>query len=256
MGEIRKMRTLLFLSIAFTVFGSTGFAQKGLGGKRWQIVELNGEKPKNPRAYIEFNEAEKKITGNGGCNRMFGTYESGNGVFKTSGIGSTRMMCMRPGTMETEAALFKALGEAVKITIMGGDLRLYDPSGIVIAKFRADQKRLTEPVTLASRKWMLATIGETEVSLEKNAPFLNLGTAASGNGSCNSFGGDYTIEGSKIKFGNLISTMMACEAEGRMTIEQGFMGALGSADRYEIKGEVLYLYQGEKELLSFVGTAK
>ena len=253
------MRTLLILTIAFIVFGGTTFAQKGLGGKRWQLVELNGEKPKNPRAYIEFNEGEKKISGSGGCNRFFGSYETGDGTFKIKGVGATKMMCMRPGTMETEDALFKALNNAAKMTVIRGDLRIYDASEVVIATFRADQKFTAEPIDLTSRKWMLRTIGETELTLEKNAPFISFDSkkkSVGGNSGCNSFGGGYETAGAKIKFGNMISTMMACEAENRMSIEHGFLAGLGEANRYEIRGEVLYLYKDDVELLSFAGAAK
>lgn len=249
------MRTLLFLAIAFTVFGSTGLAQKSLGGKRWQLVELNGEKPKDPRAYIEFNETEKRITGNGGCNRMFGTYESGDGGFKTSGIGSTRMMCMKPGTMENESALFKALGEAVKLNIKGGDLSLYDSSGVVIAKFRSDQKRPVGPATLTSRKWMLQSIEGKKVLLEENPPFLNLTSGASGSSGCNSFGGGFELNGSSIKFKDILQTLIGCGGE-RGEVERGFLGGLGNTDRYVVKKNTLTFYQGDKELLTFTGTTK
>lgn len=166
---------------------------------------------------------------------------------------------MRSGTMETENALFKAIGDATKMTLMRGDLRIYDASGIVVARFRADQKFTPEVLDLTSRKWMLKTIGETDVELEKNAPFINFDAqkrSAGGTGGCNSFGGSYESDDRTIKFGNMISTMMACEAEDRMTIEHGLLDGLGKANRYEIKGEVLYLYRDKVELLSFVGSVK
>lgn len=56
-------------------------------------------------------------------------------------------------------------------------------------------------------------------------------------GGCNVMGGGYELqEGGRIKFGNLMSTMMACPD---MTIEEGLKRMAESVDNYAIQGSAL-----------------
>ena len=68
-----------------------------------------------------------------------------------------------------------------------------------------------------------------------------------GNTGCNSLGGTYKIEGSKITFGPMITTKMACPGDG----EQRFLTALNSVNGFRIENLKLYLLNGEAEVLQF-----
>lgn len=70
-----------------------------------------------------------------------------------------------------------------------------------------------------------------------------------GNAGCNNFFGTYQVEGDSLSFSQVGATMMAC-LEG-METEAGFLAALGAADRYEISGAMLSLYEGDKLLAKF-----
>ncbi|MFT3894538.1 MAG: META domain-containing protein [Anaerolineales bacterium] len=59
-----------------------------------------------------------------------------------------------------------------------------------------------------------------------------------GSGGCNSLGGDYTVEGDQIKFGPIVSTMMACE-EPRMTQEAMVAQVMTESVSYKIDGNTL-----------------
>jgi heat shock protein HslJ len=67
---------------------------------------------------------------------------------------------------------------------------------------------------------------------------LTLGAdgSAGGSGGCNSYGGSYEIAGGGIRFGEIVSTRMACEP-AIMDREQAFLAALAAVDRYELRGE-------------------
>jgi putative lipoprotein len=67
----------------------------------------------------------------------------------------------------------------------------------------------------------------------------------SGNGGCNRFGGSAKIDGDKISFGNLASTMMAC-AEAAMNQEQRFHAALGAARTFRIDAEQRKLFLSDE----------
>jgi heat shock protein HslJ len=64
---------------------------------------------------------------------------------------------------------------------------------------------------------------------------------ASGNGSCNSLGGDFTVKGSKLTFGPLMSTMMACFPQETMDQEQAYFSALSATASYRLDGSRLTL---------------
>lgn len=63
----------------------------------------------------------------------------------------------------------------------------------------------------------------------------------SGNGGCNRFSGSATIEGDKIIFGDLASTMMAC-TEAAMDQEMKFHAALAAARSFRIDAEQRKLF--------------
>ncbi|MGH6763897.1 MAG: META domain-containing protein [Phyllobacterium sp.] len=73
-----------------------------------------------------------------------------------------------------------------------------------------------------------------------------------GHGGCNNFGGSAKIDGASIKFGNLFSTMMACE-ENKMEQERAFHEVLGNAASYELsEGNLVLKDDAGKEIARLV----
>jgi heat shock protein HslJ len=60
----------------------------------------------------------------------------------------------------------------------------------------------------------------------------------SGTVGCNSFGGDYTIEGETITFSAINSTLMAC-ADPIMQQESAVLGALVDTVNFKVSGNTL-----------------
>jgi heat shock protein HslJ len=72
-----------------------------------------------------------------------------------------------------------------------------------------------------------------------------------GKSGCNQYGGEVQIDGSQIKVGVMMSTMMACE-ENIMSQEQAYLAALGSAASIEISDDTLALSDAQGNVvLSF-----
>jgi heat shock protein HslJ len=69
---------------------------------------------------------------------------------------------------------------------------------------------------------------------------------------CNTMGGTYEADVSRIRFSRLFSTKMACVEENRMRQEARFVTALESADRYAISGDTLELSAGETVVARFL----
>ena len=253
------MKKALLAIVVMALMAASAYTQVSIGGVRWELTELNGKRVSNSRAFIEFEEAERRFTGNAGCNRMFGSYEREGTHFKAGNIGTTRMACTGNGVARQEAAFLEALKKANRIRRNGATLSVSNAGGIVLKFQRAKTPNSGQAASLTTKKWMLSGINGNAVNLTKNAPFLNFdankGTAG-GHSGCNSFGGDYEVTGSSIKFGDMIQTMMACGFEGRMEVERGFLEGLRNADRYEIRGDRLIFYQGDREILVFEGVSK
>jgi heat shock protein HslJ len=76
----------------------------------------------------------------------------------------------------------------------------------------------------------------------------------SGNDGCNSFSGSYTATGSKLKFGALAGTLMACTGPAD-AVAREVTASLPRVRAYEIKGKTLHLEDaGGTTLLSYAAS--
>jgi heat shock protein HslJ len=75
--------------------------------------------------------------------------------------------------------------------------------------------------------------------------------------TCNRFFGRYEAPGdARLRFSDLGSTKMACVEPARSQQEQRFMEVLRTADRYEIAGNRLTLYAGDRVRARFVAAGR
>lgn len=237
------------------------FAQNNnLEGNRWKLVQINGQKVVNSTAFMEFNQTEKRISGNAGCNRMFGSFELTGKHIRFSKIGSTRIFCTDENAMKTEVLFLAALEKTTKVRKQGSNLKLYGNEKIEL-KFKA-VKNIGEnnsPLNLEDRKWVLETVKDKKVSAGENEAtviFDKINNRAGGNSSCNSYGGTLSSDGNILKITEIISTQRACVEEGKMNIERELFNGLQNSNRFEIKDGKLYLYQNTELMLTFRGESK
>jgi heat shock protein HslJ len=105
----------------------------------WKLTELAGKPVSvtdNQREpYIVLRPEPKQVNGSGGCNRLFGSYETSVTALKFGGVGSTKMAC--PSGMDTEAEFLPALGRVASWHISGQQLELSDSTGTLLARFAA-----------------------------------------------------------------------------------------------------------------------
>ena len=103
---------------------------------------------------------------------------------------------------------------------------------------------------LANTEWQLVAFGvpnaETPL-LEGSTITLRLGGDAriTGSGGCNTYGGSYDVQGGRISFTQLISTLRACADEAFTRQEKRYFEALGSAASYELAGDQLRIVYTE-----------
>ena len=115
--------------------GSTGIAD--LAGKHWKLTELYG-KPFNEtiaeqKPFIVFKMEDSSITGNGGCNSLFGKFlPAEKNLIKISNFGSTKMAC---DNMASEMRYFDALRSAENWILKNDTLLLRDEKMQSLAGF-------------------------------------------------------------------------------------------------------------------------
>ena len=122
----------------------------------------------------------------------------------------------------------------------------------ISCKSAKETMKTTTP--LFDTKWSLKKIysdgKEETVSTKAFIRFDKEKGSAGGNGSCNSFGSNATINGNEVSFKNIFSTKMYCEQVQQ--IENNFLAGLQKINRFEIKDKTLFLYQDKEIMLEFI----
>jgi heat shock protein HslJ len=133
-----KMKTLVFI-LFITVIATTSCSPKlspdyNWGNQRWILTELRtvpvqlsgGRKD----AFIEFSPAEKRFTGNGGCNRINGDYDLGKKDKISLGqVVSTKMSCE---DISFENTFLNTLADVNKYEIQGNALLLKHGRDVIL----------------------------------------------------------------------------------------------------------------------------
>jgi heat shock protein HslJ len=108
---------------------------------------------------------------------------------------------------------------------------------------------------LANTAWRLESFGDPAApttALAEATITLSFDSAehgVSGNSGCNSYGGTYQVDGSKLKLSQIVGTLMACSSQPLMDQETQYQQALGKVSQYAIDGDMLELtYDGTKVL--------
>jgi heat shock protein HslJ len=98
---------------------------------------------------------------------------------------------------------------------------------------------------LAGTEWQLVSYGDLDEPLsviQNHPPTITFEEGeAGGSGSCNSYGGSYSLEGQRLRFGELAWTEMACGELGVMDQEMAFLGILSAVESFELSGGALTL---------------
>lgn len=124
---------------------------------------------------------------------------------------------------------------------------------IICSAFIMKKKETVQTTLLYDTKWSLKKIhtddGVGEVNTSAFIKFNKEKKSAGGNGSCNSFGSNFTVSAHKISFTNIFSTKMYCE-EVQKT-EDAFFSLMEKVNNFEIKAKALILYQGKNAVMEF-----
>lgn len=111
-------------------------------------------------------------------------------------------------------------------------------SSCSIIKGSADNPKLQD------QRWEIVAINQKPISLK--GAFIEFNESkrkAAGKAACNSFSSDYeTGTNNQLTFGDIVTTKMYCE--GVMDTENEIITNLQQIKNYQIKSDMLYLYNG------------
>ena len=119
------------------------WAGSPLRGTYWKLVRL-GETPvqaadKQREPHLIFAESEPRVSGNGGCNRMSGSFELDADKLRLGPMAGTKMACL--DSMEQERRFLRSIEQVERYRISGSQLEMLDAAGMVIARFEAVASR-------------------------------------------------------------------------------------------------------------------
>jgi heat shock protein HslJ len=163
--------------------------------------------------------------------------------------------------MRLENEFIRTLERVTSYQLDGSVLKLFNGRR-VLAQFKTDHKsdnNDNQNGRLDQKKWILDNVKGSPIPKVRETAFISFDSrkkSAGGNTSCNGFGGSYETKGSRLRIFEIIHTMRACIEDERMNVEGGMLQGLQDTNRYEIRGNRLYLYKGRELLLEFHGEKK
>ncbi len=113
--------------------------------RRWLLVRYRDSKGRlsitgsEDRPFLIFMP-DGKITGSGGCNRFFSSFEEAGPSIKIGLIGATRMFCHDPPwLMDMEGDFFSCLERGSTFKVDDNALTIYDSEGKQLLHFVRDE---------------------------------------------------------------------------------------------------------------------
>lgn len=214
---------------------------------KWKAKEINGQsiasQVNGVNHYISFEKDNSHYTAITGCNNMSGSFSLSKNKIKFGQGISTMMACT---DMTVENGLRHLFQQATYYTISNNELVFLDSKSKVQGRFELMTENNSKSL---AGEWILDYMAETDKPFDtlfpNKKPTLTFDTkdmTFSGNGSCNSFSGTFTKEASKLLFGPIASTKMACPTlEG----ESNFLKNLRKVNKYSIHENTLTLIMGD-----------
>lgn len=239
------------LAVAVLLAGcGNNVSADSLTNTMWQLDEVNGRDVLDD-VYVTMNlDPDDAMSGSAGCNRYFGTWQTGKGYDITvNATGTTMMACDQP-IMDQEQDFLAALSSAVRFSLDRDTLRFYNAENREVAEFRK-----LKPALLRRTEWHATAINNGQGGVVPVLPDTVVSVIVdgsedriSGNTGCNTYGADFTRDGDEFQIGPPMMTLIACD-QPVMDQEAQFLQALERAQTYELGHETLYLRAEDGSLL-------
>lgn len=109
---------------------------------------------------------------------------------------------------------------------------------------------------LKDTSWVLTQINGHPLVIGTQITLSFTDKYITGNASCNNYSGGYEVNGNKLSFDSLLSTLVACAQPGVMEQETAFLGILQSSAGYEIKDGILSIMDASGKIVLVFASQK
>lgn len=128
-----------------------------------------------------------------------------------------------------------------------------EPFSILLVQARSEDATEASGVSLAGTAWRVLELdGRSADPNVTSTLIFGPDGAVSGNGGCNTFRGDVAVVGATMKFGQMASTMMACE-DAKSAQEALFHEALAQTVTHLVRGGKLTLVDASGKAVARLG---
>lgn len=104
-----------------------------INGKKWKLIQMDHIGKDYGKAMIQLDTETKKVTGNGGCNNIFGTFTPKGDEISFSALGSTKMACLDKDMTDTERKMLEHLSNAtLRFDVADQTLNFYKGDKLVM----------------------------------------------------------------------------------------------------------------------------
>jgi heat shock protein HslJ len=225
-----------------------------LGGTSWQLVKFQGGDdtslmPDDKSKYTITFGKDGRVSARIDCNRGSGAWKSsGSNQLQFGPIALTRAMCP-PGSLHDQISKNWTFVRSYIIKDGHLFLSLMADGGV----YEFEPVGGSQPLTsLFGKRWRLTEVKGTAVRTSK--PYIEFDAKSkrfSGDGGCNSISGGFEVDGMHIRFSRSMSTQRACIDSEMQQVETDFFKGLTEATDFQIQGEVLRMYAGNRPILTF-----
>lgn len=96
-----------------------------LFGKRWTLTKIGNQNVTSDKPFIEFNESEKRVSGDAGCNLFTGGFEMNGTSLRIPNVAGTLRACAEEQVNRLEKNFYQSLDKITRFETNGDTLRLF-----------------------------------------------------------------------------------------------------------------------------------
>ncbi|MBW3519709.1 META domain-containing protein [Flavobacterium sp. NKUCC04_CG] len=230
-------------------------ASKAIWNTNWTLVELNGKAIHTDAVKVEFNAGANSVYGKSGCNNFnmpLSANKKGTKIVTKHGAGT--LMACQPDLMKLEDDFLKTLAaKKIDLKIVDGQLQLIHKKTVLMKFVKTVEKDHSALKFISNKKWKLIQMNGKMI--EKSNPEITFDVEnkkVNGRTGCNNFFGALDITDTKVHFGAVGMTRMACMDQVVAKQENEFVGLLNESDlTYDVADQTFNIYKNNQLVLMF-----
>lgn len=240
------------LSILLLLLSFFGFANYFPNSQKLILTKMNGNAVEGTSVYITIDEGNTVISGKSGCNNLNINFTQKSKSCIKTGSGMVTMMVCSEAEMKLERAFLETIqNRKFRVKTKGDKVMFKNWWGKTLLEFEI-QTTETAWNYIAKNNWKLLMLHNIGQDYGDAAIKFDLKEhRVTGNTGCNSFFGNFNVEGEYITFNQMGATKKYCDTETNKT-ESKVLSILSDKKlRYDVADQTLNLYDGDRMIMVF-----